>query len=170
MTSPHQYRIMKFIRNNLALALISVSIIIVERIVKFYITQNLRNGESVSVFGNFFMITRSENLGAGFGIMQGQNWLFIIAALAVLSLIVYFYNQIIYDTLLVISSSFILAGTVGNMMDRIFFGHVIDFIDIAFWPTFNFSDMSLVIGAVLLIIYMHFWHNEEPREIKYMPY
>lgn len=162
---------MTFIENNLALFMVAVAIIIVERIIKFYIVDNLRAGESIPIVGNVLMITRSENLGAGFGMLQGQNWIFIIAAVIVLAMIVYFYNQIVYDRILVFASSFILAGTVGNMMDRIFFGHVIDYIYLSFWPTFNLSDMSLTAGVILLIIYMYYWQKEpEEKEARYVHY
>ncbi|MBN1544811.1 signal peptidase II [Candidatus Woesearchaeota archaeon] len=170
MASPKTYRLMNFIENNLALVLISIAIIIVERIVKFYITESLRIGESIPVIGSFFMITRTENIGAGFGVLAGQSIIFIAAAILVLLLIVYFYNKIIYDRLLVFSSAFILAGTVGNLMDRLFFGHVIDYIDFSFWPTFNLSDVSLVIGAALLLLYMYRWQEEPEKEKTYIHY
>ncbi|MBU2561349.1 MAG: signal peptidase II [Nanoarchaeota archaeon] len=170
MASPRTYRLMNFIENNLALVLISITVIIVERIVKFYITESLRIGESIPVIGSFLMITRTENIGAGFGVLAGQSIIFIAAAILVLLLIVYFYNKIIYDRLLVFASAFILAGTVGNMMDRIFFGHVIDYIDFSFWPTFNLSDISLVVGAALLLFYMYRWQQEPEKEKTYIHY
>jgi signal peptidase II len=171
MTSPSTYRLMAFIKNNLILFLLSVSIIVVERIVKFYITENLRLGESIPVMGNFLMITRSENFGAAFGILQGQNWVFIGASILVVLLVLYYYNEIIYDDLLVFASAFILAGTVGNMMDRLFFQHVIDYIDFSFWPTFNISDASLTVGVALLMIYMYLWQKEpQTKESTYAHY
>ncbi len=163
---------MNFIENNLALALVSISIIIVERVVKFYVTENLRPGELVPVINSFLSITRSENVGAGFGMLPGQKWFFVAAAAIVLFLIIYFYSQIIYDKFLVFASAFILGGTVGNMMDRIFFGRVIDYIDISFWPVFNISDMALTIGVVLLLLYMYNWKGGEKKKetIKYIHY
>jgi signal peptidase II len=171
MASPRTYRLLNFIENNLALVLIAISIIITERIIKFYIVRYLRMGESIPFIGEFLMITRSENLGAGFGILQGYNLVFIIAAAIVIFLIVYFYDKIIYDRTLVFAFAFILGGTVGNMMDRIFFGHVIDYIDFSFWPTFNMSDAALTVGAVLLIIYTYLLDKKPDREeLKYARY
>jgi len=170
MTSITAYRKLVFMQNNLALALVAISIIIVERIVKFYITENIRIGESIPVIGNLLMITRTENIGAGFGILSGQNWLFIGAAILVFVLVIYFYPIIIYNKNLVFASAFIIGGTVGNMMDRLFFGHVIDFIDLSFWPTFNISDLALTIGTILLFIYMKNWQKPVDKELKYVPY
>jgi len=53
------------------------------------------------------------------------------------------------------------------MMDRLFFGRVIDYIDFSFWPTFNLSDASLTIGFALLIIYMYRWHKKEEKYVRY---
>jgi signal peptidase II len=72
--------------------------------------------------------------------------------------------------LLVFASAFILAGTVGNMLDRLFFNHVIDYISIPFWPTFNLSDVSLTAGVVLLLIYMYRWQREPEKESTYVHY
>ena len=160
MGSIKTYRWMNFMQNNLALLIISVGVIIVDRIVKFYITENLRLGESISVIGQILMITRTENMGAAFGILKGQNWLFIGAAVLVFLMIIYYYNIIIYNKLLVFASAFILAGTVGNMMDRLFFGRVIDYIYFSFWPTFNISDASLTVGIGLFLVYIYRWQNE----------
>jgi len=161
---------MTFVQNNLALLLISVAIIIVERIIKYYITEYLRIGESIPVIGNVLMITRVENVGAAFGIFRGQNIVFILAAFIVLFLVIYFYNRIIYDKLLIIATAFIIGGTVGNMTDRLFFNHVIDYIDLSFWPTFNLSDMSLSVGVILLLIYMVRWQKVPEKESIYIHY
>jgi len=161
---------MNFIENNLALVLTAIGVIIVERIVKFYVTENLRLGESVPVLGEVVRITRSQNLGGGFGVLQGQNWIFIAAAVVVLGMIIYYYNSIIYDMVLVFASALMLGGTVGNLMDRIFFGHVIDYIDFAFWPTFNLSDVALSAGVVLLIVHMYRWQKEPEKERTYVHY
>jgi signal peptidase II len=171
MGSIQKYRLIDFIENNLALALIAVAVIVVERLVKFYIAQNLYVGESIPVLGRAVMITRTENLGAGFGLLAGYNWLFVGAACLVLVLVIYFYENIIYNRLLVFATAFILGGTVGNMMDRVFFGRVTDYIDFSFWPTFNLSDISLVVGIGLLFIYMYYWRKEGPdKGVRYVHY
>ncbi len=161
---------MNFIENNLVLVLVSIVVIIVERVIKFYITEYLRIGESIPVIGNVLMITRTENLGAGFGILRGYNYMFIIAAIIVLGLIVYFYNTIIYDRLLVFAFAFLLGGTVGNMMDRLFFGHVIDYITLSFWPTFNLSDIALTVGVTLLLVYMYMVEHKPEEQKKFLHY
>ena len=168
--SPYTYRRITFIENNLALGILALAVIIVDRMVKFYITELLEVGEVVPVIGSFFQITRLNNMGAAFGMLQGWSWFFIIAAVAVLGIIMISYDRIIQNRLLVFATAFILGGTVGNMLDRVFFGHVIDYINIAFWPSFNLADMSLTVGAVLLVIYFVTNENKKDEHIDFARY
>jgi len=88
------------------------------------------------------------NTGGAFGILKGWNVLFIVINLIVLGLCVYYYKIKKYRIALI----FLISGIVGNLIDRIYFGHVRDFIDLIFWPVFNLADMYNVIGVVLLIM------------------
>jgi signal peptidase II len=83
---------------------------------------------------------------------------------------IYYYNEIIYNRLLVYATASILAGTVGNMMDRLFFSHVIDYIEFSFWPIFNLSDVALTAGVTLLIVHMYLWQKEPEKETTYVHY
>lgn len=154
MISPKNYRVMNFIQNNLALGLLTLAIIIVDRLVKFYVAEYISVGQSIPVLGKFFQITLVSNIGAAFGMFQGFSWFFILASCIVFGLVVFYYQKIILNRWLVFTTAFILGGTVGNMLDRIFFGHVIDYIDFIFWPAFNISDMALTTGAIMLIIFL----------------
>lgn len=134
--------------------MITLVIVAVDRITKFYIEEYLEIGETVPVIRGFFDITRVNNIGAAFGMLKGFNILFMAAALAVMVLFVYFYSEIVKENYLIIASSFILGGTVGNLMDRIYFGYVIDYLNLSFWPTFNLSDAFLTIGVFMLMLYL----------------
>lgn len=92
----------------------------------------------------YFLFT-TINYGAAFGILQGYNWLFILISLIVIIICVKYYKR--YRLPL----TFILAGTISNLIDRVFLGYVRDFIDVGFWPVFNFADSFNVIGVILLI-------------------
>jgi len=87
------------------------------------------------------------NYGAAFGILQGQKWLFVIAAVVVIGLILYYSKK---QNLL--AFGFILGGALGNLIDRLYFGYVVDFIDIKIIHVFNVADAANTIGAILLII------------------
>ncbi|MCD4666480.1 signal peptidase II [archaeon] len=86
------------------------------------------------------------NYGAAFGILQGYTWLFILVSFIVIFVCVKYYKV----KELRLSLTFILAGTIGNLIDRVFFGYVRDFIDFKIWPVFNLADTYNIIGLILL--------------------
>ncbi|AJF63002.1 MAG: Lipoprotein signal peptidase [archaeon GW2011_AR20] len=88
-----------------------------------------------------------KNYGAAFGILQGYTTLLIIVSLAVAGVCAYYYKE----KNLRVGLSFLLAGTISNLIDRIFLGYVRDFIDLKFWPVFNLADSFNVIGVILII-------------------
>ncbi len=105
----------------------------------------------------FFSIIFVKNTGAGFGILQGYNIILIVVSIMVLWFICKYYKKIPDEKYVIFASGLITAGIVGNLIDRIFRGYVIDFLDLFIknyhWPTFNIADSALVIGVVLLIYY-----------------
>jgi len=85
------------------------------------------------------------NTGAAFGILQGSTlFLIIVSCVAVLAITAYLRY---YPFALAL----ILGGTIGNLIDRVFLGHVIDFIDVGFWPVFNIADSANTVGVILLV-------------------
>lgn len=99
------------------------------------------------IFKTYF--TASKNSGAAFGLFQGYKWLFIAVALIVLFFVFRFRNR--FNNL---ALGCLLGGTLGNLIDRVIYGYVIDFIDLGFWPSFNVADLFSTLG-VLLLIYLH---------------
>ena len=102
------------------------------------------------IFKNYFSFTK--NYGAAFGLLQGYKWLFVIVALIVVVLIFRYKNKLDNFAL-----GLLLGGTIGNLIDRLVYGYVIDFIDLGFWPSFNLADSFSVIAAVILM-YKH-WRD-----------
>jgi len=108
----------------------------------------------------FFRIHYTENTGAAFSILQNQNLLLIIIAIVVIALIFYYYKQIKLKLPLIL----ILAGATGNLIDRIFFGYVRDFISVSIWPIFNLADLFSTVGVIWLIY--HFYTEEKTYKSK----
>lgn len=99
---------------------------------------------------NYGIFRYTENTGAAFSLFQGYvNWLIIFSSIVVVVILAYYKRYPKYW----LSLSFVLGGTIGNLIDRIFLGYVRDFIDLRYWPVFNVADSFNVIG-VLLLIYM----------------
>ena len=123
---------------------------------KLFFVNNYSLGDSVPIIKNILHFTYVHNYGAGFSLFQNQTLLFIVFAVLVIAAILYYYNKITKNYVL-IGAALILSGAVGNLVDRLIFGYVIDFIDFRIWPMFNIADSAITIGAVLVMIYL--WKN-----------
>lgn len=128
---------------------IAVSVLIADQLTKLLVS---RLQASIVLVPKFLSLNIVRNFGAGFGILQGQRWLLIWISVIVIGAIVYYYDRIKKDKNLLIGSALIFAGALGNLIDRILFGYVVDFIDFSFWPAFNIADSAITIGALLLIL------------------
>ncbi len=133
--------------------LISLCAVILDQLFKFFIRNSMNIGDSVPVIKNIFHITYVTNFGAGFGIMQDKTSLLIWFAIIVIGIILFYYDKIQEKKSLQIFSGLILGGTISNLIDRLFFGFVTDFLDFRIWPIFNIGDSCVCIGALFLIIY-----------------
>ncbi len=124
-------------KSGLIFFLISLSIVLSDQIVKFFIRNNMNIGDSIPIINNIFHITYVANLGAGFGIMQGKTSLLIWFTIIVIGIILFYYDKIQEKKPLQIFSGLILGGTLSNLIDRLLFGFVIDFLDFRIWPVFK---------------------------------
>ena len=125
-------------------------ILSLDQLTKFLISKNLILNQSVPIINGVVHLTLVHNRGAAFGILKNQTFWFILSALIAIILIFYNLKQNKDRKIFVFSSSLILAGAVGNLIDRVFFGYVIDFIDFRIWPVFNVADSAITIGAIML--------------------
>jgi len=121
--------------------IISIILVILDQVTKF-LFQN-----KVYEITSFFSFTYAENTGMAFSLLQNMNWLFIIISLIALGLVIYYYK--VHP----LAMSLIIAGIIGNLIDRIFFGFVRDFISVSIWPVFNIADACSTIGVIILIYY-----------------
>ena len=103
---------------------------------------------------NFFIFNYTENTGAAFSILKNQINLLIIISIIVALIIIYYLIKS-KQKRLELSLIFILSGTLGNLIDRISFKYVRDFIDLKIWPIFNLADIYNVLGFIILIIYFY---------------
>jgi len=131
---------------------IIAGILLLDQFSKFFANKYLTLNQPVAVIKGFFYFTLVHNRGAAFGILKNQLPFFIITALAAIILIVINLKNKQHEQPPVysLSLSLILAGGLGNLIDRVCFGHVIDFLDFRFWPVFNIADSAITIGAILL--------------------
>ena len=141
------------------LKVLSVSslVVIVDRLTKYILFRNLSEGESVRLIPGLFHITLVLNSGAAFGLFKGRSLFFTVSsALVMIFICVYIWRGGCKDLLTLTALGLILGGAAGNLIDRVLFGYVIDFLDFRIWPVFNIADASITIGAFILAIRLIF--------------
>lgn len=147
-------------RNILFLA-ITFLVILLDQATKAWIISTMRIYDSFAVIGGFFSITHVRNPGAAFGFLAGAPPLFrsifflAVTVAAIVLILRYLRVSRIEEPSLVLALALILAGAVGNLIDRIRFGEVVDFLDVYIgsyhWPAFNVADSAITIGAGVLM-------------------
>ena len=152
---------------NAAFLITALLVFTADQLSKLWIKSSLALGESVFEIG-FFRLTHVQNTGSSFGLFQNQNLILSIVAIAgacIILFLVFFMRhriQILNTIPGKIALGLIFGGTLGNLINRLSFGYVIDFIDFNHWPAFNVADSSMVVGAILLSysLIRHTIHSE----------
>lgn len=144
-------------------------LIAVDQILKIWATAKLK-GNPVSVIDGVFELVYQENRGAAFSILQNQRVFFIILTAIVMTFLLLVILNGRYRQHMLVNCSFvlILAGGIGNMIDRIVHGYVVDYLyfKLINFPVFNFADCCLVIGAVLMLIFFIFMYEEDTPHLE----
>jgi signal peptidase II len=151
--------------------LIALAVIFLDRVTKLAIVQSLRVDQGIPVIPGFFDIVFVLNPGAAFGFLatlsdQVRNPLFVfVSLLAVILIIVYHTRYLRSHRLVSVALGLVLGGALGNLIDRLYYGMVVDFLDVHVgpyhWPAFNVADSAISIGVGLMILDMLLeWHRE----------
>ena len=144
-------------------------LLFLDQIAKYLAVLHLKGQAAIPIIKNVFELQYLENQGAAFGIMQGKKTLFVIGTLIFLVIVVILYHNIPLTkrfTPIRIVAVLIVAGAIGNMIDRVVHQYVIDFFYFSLidFPIFNVADIYVTVGAVLLIVLVLFYYKEEDFE------
>ncbi len=135
---------------------LSILVLLLDQISKIICEVNLTLNKPVIIIKNFFNITYVQNSGAAWSMFAGQRLVLILISIAALYLINSFIKEFKESTKNIIAFSLLLGGLMGNLIDRIVFGYVRDFLDFKIfgydYPIFNIADIGIFIGVVLIII------------------
>ncbi len=125
--------------------------LVADQITKLAVKASLALGESWPADG-FFRISHGTNSGSAFGLFRDQTSILTIASIFAIGFIIYYYRaQSVRRPLTRFTVGLLLGGALGNLVDRLRMGEVVDFIDVGPWPVFNLADSSIVVGMALLV-------------------
>ncbi|MBR6314709.1 MAG: signal peptidase II [Clostridia bacterium] len=127
-----------------------------DQLIKYIVTEKLRDGAPLVLIPHVLQLHYTENDGAMMGLLQGKTTLMAVLALAVFAVLLYLvFSKKIRFGLVYCCLAGILAGGLGNLLDRIFRGFVVDYIEVLFvkFYIFNFADCLITVGAFLIIFY-----------------
>lgn len=150
-----------------------IVLVAIDQIIKLVVSHNIALYDSISVIAvgdkKIFNLTHILNDGAGWSIFSGKTtFLIILTSVFIVAAIIYMIKFAQRNILLLSSLSLIIAGGIGNLIDRVFRGgSVIDYIEAKFinFPIFNFADICVVFGAIMLFVYVIFFEKPKNKEL-----
>ncbi|MDA5107662.1 MULTISPECIES: signal peptidase II [Brevibacillus] len=135
--------------------LIAAAIVALDQWTKNLVVTRMELGQSIPLIPDVFHLTSHRNMGAAFGILQNQRWLFVIITIAVvIGILVSLVRIGKRQPRVSLALSLVLGGAIGNFIDRVSTGQVVDFLDFTLinFPIFNVADMAITIGVALLLL------------------
>jgi len=133
---------------------IALLVFALDQLTKWLVVKYMELGQSIPIIEGVFHFTSHRNRGAAFGILQNQRWFFILITVAVVAGIIFYMRKVGRNKPLVsFSLALILGGAIGNFIDRLLMGEVVDFLDFTLihYPIFNVADSAIVVGVGLYI-------------------
>jgi signal peptidase II len=146
-------------------AVVSLAILTVDQFSKWLVVKYFVPGESVTVLPHFFLLTYVENPGGAFGILANHTGKFVLLGMVLLIVMAAANFYLARGNLaLNLALAFVTGGVLGNLVDRLRIGHVIDFFDFRIWPVFNVADTFICIGTGLLVYLLLFTRLDRKGE------
>jgi signal peptidase II len=141
--------------------IIGAVLVIIDQIIKYFVSVYLQPVGSVSVIDNLFSLTYVENKGVAFGMFSDMRWIFVALTSVLLAIIIfYMFKKRPKGKFFYVCAALIIGGGIGNLIDRIFYGYVIDYLSLSFFPPVcNFADYCITAGTIMLVIYLLFFSD-----------
>ncbi|KRL41451.1 MAG: signal peptidase II [Liquorilactobacillus nagelii] len=134
--------------------LLMAAVVLLDQLVKFYVTHNIPLNTSVNVISHVLALAHIRNYGAAWNILTGQQLFFFVITIAALVVLGYLFKKNWSNWLYALGISLMIGGTLGNFVDRLRIGYVVDMFELKFinFPVFNVADAALSVGVVILLI------------------
>lgn len=152
---------------------LSIIVIILDQWTKWAIVKNMEIGERIVIWDPWFAILSHRNKGAAWGMLQGQMWIFmIVTVIVIIGIIYYFHKHAKGKRFFAVSLMILLGGAIGNFIDRVFRGEVVDFIDVLIpvinyhFPIFNIADAALTISVIMLFFVIFNEDKKDKKKVK----
>jgi signal peptidase II len=140
----------KISKESFILFLVTFFVVVLDQLSKWLV--DIYYLRPTSILGPIMQFNNIHNKGGGFGILEGQLWLFIVFAVFAIVFILYFKDR--FELKLKFAFFVLIGGIIGNLVDRVWFGYVRDFIDFHFWPVFNLADVFIVLSVGYIVYYI----------------
>lgn len=141
--------------------LLIIAIAAADQLIKWAVVANMSLGQSIPLWG-FIHLTYVQNTGAAFSILTSATWFFVFMTIVVLVVLVLLWRKP-YVVRYHLSLAIIVGGAIGNLLDRIFRGYVVDFIDFTWFPIFNLADIAVVGGVILFCVQILFFSSDKRK-------
>ena len=141
--------------------IVGAVLVVIDQVIKYFVSAYLQPVGSVSVIDNLFSLTYVENKGVAFGMFSDMRWVFVALTSVLLAFIIfYMFKKRPKGKFFYICAALIIGGGIGNLIDRIFYGYVIDYLSLSFFPPVcNFADYCITAGTIMLVIYLLFFSD-----------
>lgn len=134
------------------LAVLAIVVVILDQLSKYVVQINMFEGQSIPVLENIFHLTYINNPGAAFGMLPNRITFFIIMSSVVFLGVIWYARTIPKQQRLTrLALGLVLGGAIGNLIDRVRFGAVVDFFDFRVWPVFNIADIAISVAVVVIL-------------------
>lgn len=143
-------------------------VVIIDQVIKYFVAMYLPQAGVVAAIPHLLDLNYVENRGVAFGMFENMRWIFVALTSVIIVILLYIIIfKKIKSKMFLISSALIIGGGIGNLIDRVLYGYVIDYLQLSFFsPVCNFADYAVTVGTVLLVIYLLFMSDSSKKENK----
>ena len=146
--------------------LIAALVVVIDQVIKYFVCLHLKPIGFTTAIPHLLDLVYVENRGVAFGMFTDMRWIFVaLTSVLIIGIIVYMFWKKPAGKFFYICAALIVGGGIGNLIDRIFYGYVIDYLSLSFFPPVcNFADYCITAGTVMLIIYVMFFAESKKAD------